>query len=176
MFITGNQVYLLQEQSNKGSLLIPECLHTGAWGTHSKIIKIIVLQITFPMFNQSLNPLNYWGRLKIAKWECVFPPLSTSTACQRSLWAAYVKDSSATIHFPFDEFYYITRKCFTLISRYSGSWWHTSAREARGAAWELRRAAAHSPRVTPVDMAAGRLDILGETHKVHYGAACYFMC
>ncbi len=32
---------------------------------------------------------------------------------------------------------------------------------------------AHSPRVTPVDMAAGRLDIFGETHQVHKGCLLF---
>lgn len=70
--------------------------------------------------------------------------------------------------------YYITRKpSFPPTSRslivmtHLGSQRRRRATLTERAGSPLRQNGAHSLRVTPVDMAAGRLDILGKTHKVH---------
>ena len=97
-------------------------------------------------------------------------PPSAPTACQSwqlSLWAAYAKDSSATILSPFDE--YTTSHINIWPSRSVIVMTHIGSRRRRRATERagppLRHNSAHSPRVTPVDIAAGRLDVLGGMHR-----------
>lgn len=138
-------------------------------------VRIIVKLQHFRSFSPCLikaSPLNYWGRLKIAKPESAPPHPGLSELAAEpvgSICERLICDYPLFLSW----IYCFKRKHLALRHRSV-----TSGASAGGlvkAGTPLRHNGAHSPRITPVDVAAGRLSILADVHGPH-GAACYFMC